>query len=450
MNNPQRKRFSLTAQLITVVTVMMVIVLLFFSGIFTTQVKEYVYSEALSIAHNSHQSLVKKIKNNEIDIRNLNIIDTVQHFIYVDGKIVSGSTNEKISYNVVSNIYGIASSSELETALDIYVGNENYYYCFSKVKNIIVVSILDNNIASSLENSILSSVTMYFGLFFMIILIVLLFWSLRIILDLLLMRKYVNSVKKGESSYLHISRQDEIGDLANDLVELEKELKNQEEVKEEMIHNISHDLKTPIATIRSYAESIKDGIYPYDSLEKSVDVIIDNADRLDKKVHSLLVLNRVDYIIDQTKTMKFSTNMSKVVKLTVQQMKMIRPKIKIRTSLDSDIIFLGEEESWRIVVENLLDNALRHANNEIHIILKDKELSVENDGDQIPDDMKNKLFKPYEKGNKGKFGLGLSICYKICHGYNYSISGNNSETGVIFEIKFIEPKQNKPSKFPKK
>ena len=48
-----------------------------------------------------------------------------------------------------------------------------------------------------------------------------------------------------------------------------------------MIHNISHDLKTPIATIKSYGESIKDGIYPYDTLEKSVDVIIENADRLE-------------------------------------------------------------------------------------------------------------------------------------------------------------------------
>ena len=62
---------------------------------------------------------------------------------------------------------------------------------------------------------------------------------------------------------------------------MREELLKQEKTKEEMIHNISHDLKTPIATIKSYGESIKDGIYPYETLEKSVDVIIDNADRLE-------------------------------------------------------------------------------------------------------------------------------------------------------------------------
>ena len=64
---------------------------------------------------------------------------------------------------------------------------------------------------------------------------------------------------------------------------MEYKLLKQEKTKEDMIHNISHDLKTPIATIKSYGESIKDGIYPYDTLEKSVDVIIENAERLEKK-----------------------------------------------------------------------------------------------------------------------------------------------------------------------
>ena len=63
--------------------------------------------------------------------------------------------------------------------------------------------------------------------------------------------------------------------------------------------NVSHDLKTPIATIKSYGESIKDGVYPYDTLEKSVDVIIRNAERLEKKVYSLLYLNRVEYLVSQ-------------------------------------------------------------------------------------------------------------------------------------------------------
>ena len=44
------------------------------------------------------------------------------------------------------------------------------------------------------------------------------------------------------------------------------------------------------------------------------------------------------------------------------------------------------------------------------------------------------LFKPFEKGDKGKFGLGLSICYKVCNAYDFSIVAENLEKGVIFRI----------------
>ncbi|MEI3147877.1 MAG: histidine kinase dimerization/phospho-acceptor domain-containing protein [Merdibacter sp.] len=92
-----------------------------------------------------------------------------------------------------------------------------------------------------------------------------------------------------------------------------------------MIHNISHDLKTPIATIKSYGESIKDGIYPYETLEKSVDVIIENADRLEAKVHSLLYMNRVEYLISQDNNGAV-TNMKDVVEKVLLNIAVIKPR----------------------------------------------------------------------------------------------------------------------------
>lgn len=98
---------------------------------------------------------------------------------------------------------------------------------------------------------------------------------------------------------MHIQREDEIGVLSSSLIEMKEEIDRQNEIKEEMIHNISHDLKTPIALIQTYAQSIKDDIYPYGDKDSSVDVILENTDRLEKKVKSLLYLNRLDYISGQ-------------------------------------------------------------------------------------------------------------------------------------------------------
>ena len=114
---------------------------------------------------------------------------------------------------------------------------------------------------------------------------------------------------------------------------MHNEIKRQEETKEEMIQNISHDLKTPIATIKSYAESIKDGIYPYDTLEKSVDVILENANRLEKKVYSLLFLNRIDYMMDQEKETDKTTEMYKLINDVLVSFKMIRPELQINKDL---------------------------------------------------------------------------------------------------------------------
>ena len=78
-----------------------------------------------------------------------------------------------------------------------------------------------------------------------------------------LIKNYIDDIKNDKESELHIQREDEIGVLSSSLIEMKEEIDRQNEIKEEMIHNISHDLKTPIALIQTYAQSIKDDIYPY-------------------------------------------------------------------------------------------------------------------------------------------------------------------------------------------
>ncbi len=72
-------------------------------------------------------------------------------------------------------------------------------------------------------------------------------------------------------------------------------------------------------------------------------------------------------------------------------------------------------------------------------------LEVYNDGEPIEKDRLDKLFKPYEKGNKGKFGLGLSIVKKVVETYGYSVTGENMNDGVVFRI-FTTKKMKKPAK----
>jgi len=266
-----------------------------------------------------------------------------------------------------------------------------------------------------------------------VLFVILTVWVTTLIYPLNQIKAYISKIKNDEPAELTIKRHDEIGDVAYALVDMEKELQKQSKEKQEMIQNISHDLKTPIATIRSYSESIKDGVYPYGTLEKSIDVIIEHADRLEKKVRSLIALNKMDYLLDECEEGEH-LNMNEVIDKVLLSLKVIRPEITFERDMDKNVLFHGDEDPWRIVVENLVDNALRYAASTIRIELHPGELNVINDGDPIEEERLPKLFKPYERGTGGQFGLGLSIVYKIVTTYGYRISAENLASGVAFRI----------------
>lgn len=309
----------------------------------------------------------------------------------------------------------------------------------------VLMSYMDENYAQDAKDMMINSILYITVMAFCFIFLIMMLWVVSLIHPLNQIRNYIEKVKAGKEAELHLNRKDEIGELADALVSMREELLKQEKTKEEMIHNISHDLKTPIATIKSYGESIKDGIYPYETLEKSVDVIIDNADRLEHKVHSLLYMNRVEYLISQDAE-GVVTNMKEVVDKVLLNIAVIRSDVRIETDLE-EIFFDGLWESWRVVVENILENALRYAQSVIVIHLNEEEgLTIANDGPSMDESRIETLFKPFEKGEGGRFGLGLSIVSKVVRANHYEVRGENTADGVIFRIFREKPKATRPER----
>ncbi len=416
--------FTLVQQFLTIVFITFTVLIFF---IFTylsqnidtfTDTQMYIYihrsqNEYLETRANLNESNVIHFVYNQVSDRYLNNVPE-------EYKTILEHINSDPGENIIDSKYQADNTSIVYSIVGF---DEDYR----------LISIIRNNFRDEFRDALLSGViNMTFYVVGGLIMLILL-WVISLIRPLDLIINYIDKVRRGEKATLTVNRYDEIGEVAEALVNMNSQLEQQQNIRDEMIQNISHDLKTPIATIKSYSESIKDGIYPYDTLEKSVDVIIENADRLENKVYSLITYNKMGYLVDNGSNL-LNLHMEPVIQKAILDCEVLRNDIEILTEIDPDVYFHGEEEPWRVVIENLLDNALRYAHSLVRITLSDNLLEVYNDGPAIEKDRLDKLFKPYEKGNKGKFGLGLSIIKKVTETYGYTVTGENMNEGVVFRI----------------
>lgn len=357
----------------------------------------------------------------------------VSHDILYSSQSLSPKESQKLARAFSDELFSMLETKKTSLQNKVKQGKRTIYFQIKKVDDdTYLVSLLYSDYSKELMNNFKQQIIYIFYGAFLLLAIILFIWVTSLIKPLKAIKKYIDDIKEDKQSSINIDRKDEIGILSSSLVEMKEELDKQNQIKEEMIHNISHDLKTPISIIQSYAQSIKDDVYPYGDKDASLDVIIENSNRLEKKVRSLLYLNRLDYLSGQVND--DVCHMKPLIEHIILQLNNVHDHISIISDLD-DVIFVGKEEHWRICIENIIDNASRYVKNVIKITLRDQVLEIYNDGEPIDVKDEKLLFQPYETGNKGQFGLGLSIVYKTVTMYGYHVEAINKDGGVSFVIK---------------
>ena len=427
--------FNLVQQYICITFLAILIFALFVFKFLNNNINNFTNQQMYSYLHRSQGQYIESIEAGSK-------YDDTNAFNYM---IALNDLNKVIIINeeIDKTIRKIDFNSVVDTK-DGYIEDDDLIidYSVTKYHNKLIISIIKNEYRAEFKSALLSGIVDSSLIVMSIVFVLVMAWVYSLIYPLNSIRNYIQKLRYGEQVELSIRRNDEIGEVAEAVVAMNEELSKQQRIREEMIQNISHDLKTPIATIKSYSESIKDGIYPYDTLEKSVDVIIEHANRLEKKVYSLITYNKVGYLGDTNEGDNLL--MHPVIEKAILSCQVLRNDVNIDTDeVEYGIYFHGEEEAWRTVVENLLDNSLRYAKSKISIVLTDNLLEISNDGELMPKDRLEKLFKPYEKGTKGNFGLGLSIVKRVCDTYGYSVVGENKDDGVVFRIYRNKIKQKK-------
>ncbi len=263
----------------------------------------------------------------------------------------------------------------------------------------------------------------------------------------------------------HIDRNDEIGTLAENintvsdslnaaltelreknaqlLEDIEKE-RRLEKMRQDFVSSASHELKTPIAIIRGYAESLKMNMSASPENDREYcDIIIKEADKM-----NVLVINMLEQSLYSTGTKLPDNGKFELSEYIEGFLKSAAPifkdkQISVEVQADACSLF-GDEKQLTTVLSNIVLNACSHISGEKIIKISAEDLGefikikIFNTGSKIEDKDADSIFTSFYRADKahsrkeGRFGLGLSIVKSIVTNHGCDCGFNNETDGVTF------------------
>lgn len=369
----------------------------------------------------------------------LNILDSPENskinsevaYIYVNNENIYISNN-------LNKVLGLDSPKEILSKINKEEGKflynkKVYYYSTITSNNTKKIALTGSSYINDMRISIFKIILLVVGITFIIVSMVILIWSNSLVNRIKKLKEKIDNLNNDNYNHkIKYDYEDEISTLEVALEKMRVYLKEEEEYKNQMYQNISHDFKTPITVMKSYIEAFEDGVI---ADKEAVKVSKEQLSKLEGKVHSLLYLNKLNYFKDKKDIIKERCDVSKVVFDSVDKFSLVRNDVKFTLDIDEkNTILKGSSEMWEAIIDNILNNFIRYANKEIKITIKNNKIILFNDGPNIDKDVLNNIFSPFEKGVNGVFGLGLSIVKKTLTFLNYDINIQNTKNGVKFII----------------
>ncbi|WP_019912573.1 sensor histidine kinase [Paenibacillus sp. HW567] len=303
---------------------------------------------------------------------------------------------------------------------------------------------------------------------FFLILILSLFFSKIVTKPLIALNQMAKRMLNFDFSAVSPIRQnDELGSLSGSMLEMSQKLdkalsdlkeanaKLQEDIEQKQklevlqqsfFANASHELKTPLSIVKSFAEGLQDGVN-VNKREHYTSVIIEEAGKMEMLIKDMLDLARLESGTIELRKRMFllSERVEKVADKLVYLLKEKELEIIVVPVNEQQV--LADPEWIEQVIVNLIMNAIRHAEEgsvitiEIHSDTSTI-LYVDNIGEGIPEDQLDLIWDRFYRGEPsrsrktGGTGLGLSIAQQILEMHGFDYAAENLQNGVRFIIHF--------------
>lgn len=246
----------------------------------------------------------------------------------------------------------------------------------------------------------------------------------------------------------HWEKDKDFKKLSDQFEKMRQNLMKYDRAQKTFIQHASHELKTPIMVVKSYAQSVKDGILPKDNIEETMDVIIEESDRMEKRVKDMIYYTKLDSLKEAPMD-KEKFPFGSIAYRIEERFRLQREDVTFNIKGDHIDLF-GDKELLGVLLENLVENALRYAIDSIEMEAEENDehviIHVRNNGEPIPEKEIDHIFTPFRKGNKGQFGLGLAIVKRISEIHNGYPKVSNEEDGVCFSMYIPKNEEKKKRK----
>lgn len=423
----RRINFSLTKQLI-IITILSFSVLVVSLVIVLPKSLEPYFEQTVYSYLEQPLEVFEGTQNQEQAYKNIVYIQYKNDETYV-----SSNYKEILKVKDYNKLLEYIDTKKIHSRGKFIYKNKIYYYLLSTRGSDKKIAITTDYYFKNLRNNIFLIITPLIVITFLIILLLILLWSdifvrkiskLKLKIDNMTDENYRVTKNKFEFD-------DELRVLDKTIDDMKYLILSNEKYRREMYQNISHDFKTPITVVKSYAEAYYDGIKDADTVIK---VSEEQMKKLEKKIKTLLDFNKITYLQNSYKN-DMTIDVLPIVSTAIEKYKVIKSDITYEIKSDNKkIIYKGTDDIWESIINNLLNNAIRYAKEKIIITIKDDKIIFYNDGEPIDEKIIDDIFLPYKKGKKGENGLGLSIVKGNLDLLKYKISVRNKKIGVEFII----------------
>lgn len=310
---------------------------------------------------------------------------------------------------------------------------------------------------------------------FLVIILLSFYYSKIIVKPLIKMNRVTKKMANFDfSEKLPITADDEIGGLSGSINTLSVNLKDRidrlnvantklqqdiererqlEKTRKEFISGVSHELKTPLSVIRSFAEGIKDGVSK--DTTYYTDVILEETENMNRLIVEMLELAKLESGTYKLEMTTFSIGELVQQVYTKLLFSLEEKHLQVDINLDPSIYVEANRNRIEQVVVNLLSNAIRYTPNgkEIKIRVIEVEekvrIEIENTGNPIPEESLEKIWDRFYRldasrsRHTGGTGLGLSIVKNILELHHAEYGVYNTEDSVIFYFNLQKVKEVK-------